>query len=52
MLFRYKHVPAFSFGKGGKMEIKSAMPGPGTYDYQKGFSITQKMCKTTALYRP
>lgn len=46
-MFKYSHVPAYSFGKSGKPDCNVNIPGPGAYDPQKADHMIRKVDQTS-----
>lgn len=51
-MFKYSHVPAYSFGKSHKPEGLQAVPGPGAYDPDKADKVTRKADPTSVKLKP
>jgi hypothetical protein len=51
-MFKYSHVPAWSFGKSQKPDPAQAIPGPGAYDPDKADHVTRKQEITSVKIKP
>lgn len=51
-MFKYSHVPAYSFGKSTKPNGSQALPGPGAYDPDKADKLTRKIEATSVKIKP
>lgn len=51
-MFKYSHVPAYSFGKSTKPDGTAKLPGPGAYDPDKADRFTRKQEATSVKLKP